>query len=57
MVMVLAACLMHGYPGPLMVRHAPQPLRCHGRMLISTFILALIVADVHLYAVVTLTDS
>jgi putative tricarboxylic transport membrane protein len=44
MVMVLAACLMHGFiPGPLMVRHAPQLLyAATGGMLISTLILALI---------------
>jgi putative tricarboxylic transport membrane protein len=44
MVMVLAACLIHGFvPGPQMIRSAPQLLyAASGGMLLSTFILVVI---------------
>jgi len=57
MVMVLAACLMHGFvPGPQMIREAPQLLyAAGGGMLISTFILVLTGWPMSLYMLKLMT--
>jgi putative tricarboxylic transport membrane protein len=57
MVMVLAACLMHGFlPGPQLIRKAPELLyAASGGMLGSTFLLALIGWPVCLYMLKLMT--
>jgi len=57
MVMILAACLMHGFvPGPQMIRVAPQLLyAAGGGMLASTFILALFGWPLSIYSLKLMT--
>jgi putative tricarboxylic transport membrane protein len=57
MVLVLAACLMHGFiPGPMMIRAAPQLLyAASGGMLASTFILVLVGWPMSIYTLKLMT--
>ena len=57
MVMILAACMMHGFvPGPQMIRVAPQLLyAAGGGMLISTFLLVLTGWPMSLYMLKLMT--